>query len=189
MKRAYSAGMSHSIVLFDPKNSLPPGAVLETGNRACELAVMRGAVVLPVDADLLQLGNGAAGFAARAWGYGVSFEGNKAVRGCPLLLYVFPDRPMLHWAARLQVVNGALPRGNLRLVQNATQPGAPMGGLGATAPAIDLGQLGEPDAGQGWMVRGMCTVHTREQGYMGLLLQAVATNLRITFSAVTQSRE
>ncbi len=180
--------MNYSIVLFDPTHAFPAGAVAETGSRPLELAVLRGAVVLPVDADLLQLANGAAGFAARAWGFGVPFEGGKAVRGCPMLLYVFPDRPKLHWSARLQVANGRTPRGTLRLMQNGTQPGAPHGGLGATAAAVDLGQLGPPDVGQGWTVGGTCALHTREQGYLGVQLQAVATDLRVTFSAITQSR-
>lgn len=129
------------------------------------------------------------GLALRPWGYGVRFDELRPVRSCAMALAVVQDAPFLHWAARIEPANKTKPlRGTLTLVSAPDRHLPMVGSLSALGRPVDLAQLGEPDAKGGWIVRGKLAIRTMIDGICPVALQAVADNLLVRWSAVTQSR-
>lgn len=143
------------------------------------------AFALPVDQELLGQ-DPVAGYFRRSWGRGARF-GRDAARACPMLLWAHPDYPFLHWMAH---VRGERPTGRLRLSTATIASGGFVGGLAATAEAVDLPALrSRPELpGGGWIVGGVVGVSCATSGYLSLCLLGVAAEgVAVTWSAVTQA--
>jgi hypothetical protein len=178
--------MGMKIVVWDPKGELLEGQVIEDG-LATEALVGRGVVMLPADADLLKVPKiPTAGYYRRGWGSGWLFDGLVGSRGCPMLLFAMSDRMYLHWVVRIAQLE---PQGSIRLTTDTGQPTAMSGGLRADGQAVNLAELGEPDADGGWTVRGRSMLNCSGDGYLGLSIYAVARKCLVLWSAVSQSRD
>lgn len=175
------------IVVHDRSGDWPAGTVLEGPKQLGLLELEKGTVLLPVDNDLLGR-NAIGGFFSRAWGPGWRYPAHVASRGCPMLLYVVPDRPFLHWVARL-VRLGDDVQGYLRLTTNTGQIGAMSGGLTATNAPVDLAALGAPDDEDSWTIRGTSRLVVSTEGYLGLSLYGLAKDVAVAWAAVSQSKQ
>lgn len=150
------------------------------------------AFTIPVADELVASPNALAGYFFRSWGRpGINFELNRVEHGCPMALWVVPQVNVLHWRARVERVNSrdAPPSGSLRLVLNPSQPGAMQCGLSATSTSahVDLDGLSMPDLHGGWVVGGHVGLHVPVEGLLGVRIQAIAQNVRVLWSAVSQA--
>lgn len=176
--------MTTRIVVEDPSGQYAEGQLLE-GN-AAQLLVVAHAATLPADSDLL--GRGAvSGYMRRGFGVGWRFDPHMPRRGCPLVLYVAPDRPVLHWVARLAVDDPSKPMsGVLRLGCDTSQKGVITCGLTADAQPPELARV-NMGSGNGYF-GGMLRFSSAIEGFLGLSLYGTADNCRVLWVAVSQSR-
>lgn len=144
-------------------------------------------ISLPVAREIDRSSNAIAGFFFRE--DSVRFDANRIEHGCPMVLWAFPGIPVLHWIARVQPPDGAIPRGTLRLVSNPGQPGAMQGGLSSLANSshVDLNSLGLPDEHGGWTVGGHLGVLAQGEGMLAVRLQGICQNVRVLWSAISQA--
>jgi hypothetical protein len=182
------------VVIWDPSGKFAEGTFLE-GLRQMPVIEGRGAVLLPCDVDLFQR-SGVGGYFMRRWGMGWAYQGHVASRGCPMVLHVMPDRPFIHWAARLIPATRTMPEGevpetdfhgHLRLTSDSSQPSALSGGLSADSDTIDLSKLGPADPQGGWIIRGRSRLSVVERGFFSFSLYGLAKGLKVLWSAVSQS--
>lgn len=178
--------MRQGIMVWDPLGKVAEGTIVEGPHLQAVLA-RSGAAVLPVDVDLLER-HALAGYHRRAWGAGVLFDNMRGVRGCPMVLYVHPERRFIHWTARVERLGDEL-QGTMRLTGNTGQPSAMSGGLGQGGTPIELAQLGPPDRHGGWTLAGSSQVSCTGEGYFGLSLYGSARGCRVLWSAVSQASD
>lgn len=150
------------------------------------------AYTIPVAGELVLSPNALAGYFFRSWDRGVAkFDQNRVEHGCPMALWVVPGVNVLHWRARVEQIHprDIPPSGSLRLVLNPSQPGAMQCGLSATSTSahVDLDSLSMPDLHGGWTVGGHVGLHVPVEGLLGVRLQAIAQNVRVLWSAVSQA--
>jgi hypothetical protein len=129
------------------------------------------------------------GLFIRHWGGGVKFTSMQPQRHCPMVLHVVADLSFLHWVLRIEKVDkDAGLRGTLAIV-GTNDPVIPMVGvLSAVGRPVDLQSLGEPDKQNGWFIKGKSVLRTMQDGLCPLMVQAVSDNLRVRWTALTQSR-
>lgn len=176
------------IVVWDPTGRWPEGTLLE-GSSLLHVEKSRGAVLLPADADLCLGQDAVAGYFRRGWGMGVAWTDRPAQRACSMLLRIVPERPWLHWCARVVPMHadGPPPRGRLHLVTNTGQ----MGGT-----AVRVSPMSEPqsledspiDEHGGWTLKGTSQLGMAGEGMLGLALYGAATGCAVLWSAATQTR-
>ena len=149
-------------------------------------------VLLPQARELFEIvrTNALAGHFVRDWS-DARFDSNRIEHDCPMVLWVLPGIPVLHWVARLEPVQreGPGPSGTLRLVGNPSQPGSIQGGLTALANSahVDLNALGLPDEHGGWTVGGHLGVLVPGEGLLAVRIQGVCRNVRVLWSAISQA--
>ncbi len=182
--------MGSRVVVWDERrDGYEEGHVLEEDLQARRVLAEGLVCALPVDRELLARGP-VSGFFARKWGEGVELRRLSQVRVCPMLLHVHPDFRFIHWAAMVIPLRTAADvRGSLRLASASYGASAFVGGLAATAEAVDLGAVARhrprlPSGG--WVVGGRSEVSCAVEGYMGLELQAQADGCLVVWSAVSQ---
>lgn len=157
-----------------------------------KLIVVGPGSVSPVAPELLLLlgTNALAGCYSRTWGVGISFDANRIEHGCPMVLWAVPGIPVLYWRARIEQirVEKIPPQGSLRIVTNPNQPGAMQGGLSATTKSehVSLYELEQPDKNGGWTVGGHLGLNVPCEGMIGVRIQAIARNVRVLWSAISQ---
>ena len=91
---------AHVVVVFDPEGIEPEGELL-TGHKA-DVAKARGVVTLLVVPELMRR-SAFGGWSTRSYGRGWQYDPAKGTRGCPLMLHVSPEFPLVHWVARLVI--------------------------------------------------------------------------------------
>jgi hypothetical protein len=158
------------------------------GERAIAVLQSRGAPMLPVDPSLFDR-NPIAGYSRRSWGNGGQrFERMIGHRACPLMLYVIPGTPTLHWTARVEPIEDTTEsKGTFRLTTNTGVHGVTLtGGLVADdrASVIDC----PPDANGGWTIGGSVRVNCAMEGFLALSIYGAAVGLRVVWAAVTQAK-
>lgn len=181
--------MKHAVIVFDPTNTDPEGEII-TGN-AVGVARARGAVLLPIELDLLRRG-GVSGWVKRSYGRGWRYDAVAAARGCPLVLHVTAGYPGIEWAARLQAddpagapVNTA---GSLRLAADTAQAGAQAAGISPDTSPVALPALGAPDKQGGWTIGGRSRLMATSDMMVGLQLYGQIGGARVIWFAASQSR-
>lgn len=177
--------MSESaVVVFDPLGTEPEGEIL-SGNRIA-VARSRGAVLLPIDVQLLRSG-ALGGYAKRAYGRGWSYDRHRPGRGCPMVLFASPAYPLIHWAVRLaQDPEGGRLEGHLRVAVDTAQAGARASGLTTDAGPLNVPTLGDPDEHGGWTWMGESKVTIPGEGLLGLQLFGALGGARVAWWAVSQ---
>lgn len=173
------------VVVWDPSGQIPEGRIVSNATTV-ELLEQQGVVLMPVDAELVYR-MPIAGYFRKAYGDGWRFDEMVGRRGCPLLLYIEPDRTFIHWRA-LVVPIGSDVQGVLRLTTDSALPGALSGGLSATAEAVNLAELGEPGK-YGWVIGGSTRMNCTGEGYFGLSLYGACKGIAVKWAAVSQARE
>lgn len=189
------------IVVWDPKGEWWQGGVVDPA-RARALAA-EGVVMLPVRRQLLESNGALGGFFFRAWGSGWPLQPGPYRMVCPLALRVRAvetaqvDPPTtLSWVARLVPGDDVelhedgryVGQGIVRLAFDSAQPGAFGGGVSPTdKSAVDVAQLGKPDANGGWTIRGEALLTPVSDMTVGLGLYCSAPGLRVAWAAVSQS--
>lgn len=177
--------MSH-VVVHDPNGVEPEGEVL-VGNHA-EVARSRGVVLLPLEQAVLKR-SAFSGWARRAYGRGWMFDGRRSSRGCPLMLHVSPEYPLIHWVARIVVDAELGPlSGMLRLAADTAQMGAHATGLMPESPPVNVPDLGPPDANGGWFVGGSARANIPADMFLAFQLYGTLTGARVQWFAASQSR-
>lgn len=148
-------------------------------------------VTLPIEETLITRVHALSGFAFSPWGIGAHFNHNQIQHSCPMVLWIVPGIPVLHWIARVEQMDkrGIPPSGSLRLVSNPGQPGAMQGGLSSLANSshVDLNSLGLPDEHGGWTVGGHLGVLAQGEGMLAVRLQGICQNVRVLWSAISQA--
>ena len=92
------------VIVWDARNELT--GMLVTPNQSLHAEEMHKRIVtLPSDARLFAL-SGLSVF-IRPWGQGIAFNDMQVRRGAPMVVYVTPDLPYLHWAARIEKIDKA----------------------------------------------------------------------------------
>jgi hypothetical protein len=178
------------VVIWDEKCEYLEGEVVD-GNKSEALAARR-AGVLSLDADLLTL-NGSAGYAVRKFGKGWSFDPHMPKHGAPVALYVVPDRPLIHWLAKLVPSPAAFdapavqPRGNLRLNVDTSQRGIVSARVTSETPPVELSALSPQFETGGWLIGGTNRFASSIEGFLGLSLYGTAQHCRVAWLAVSQS--
>lgn len=170
------------------------GSIVEAG-RGVELAESRSEIAtLPVDERMLSLGP-IHGYFRRDWGLpGIAFRDMKPLKDAPMLMWVTPDLPYVHFAARIIADEKKRPRGILRLSPFPSATGAFTGGIGAVGMHdLNLDELNIPgqtiEEGTGWILRGRVGLSVQVDGYLACCLNGVADGVRVLWTAVTQSSE
>jgi len=178
--------MFHVVVVHDPAGVEPEGEVL-IDNRA-EVARARGVATLPVVPELMKRG-AFAGWAKRAYGRGWVFDPRRSSRGCPLMLHVTPEYPVIHWLARV-VVDAELGSlgGTLRIASDTAQVGAHATGLMPETSPVSMLHLGPPDAGGGWFVGGRARADIPADMFLAVQLYGTLMGARVQWFAMSQSR-
>lgn len=174
------------VIVWDARGEMT--GMLVKPNQALHTEEMhKRMVALPSDARLFAL-SGLSVF-IRPWGSGVEFTDMQVCRGAPMVVYVTPDLPYLHWAARIEKIDKAKPvRGAITLASNADPVIQSAGVLSALNKPVDVTQLGESDEKGGWVIKGKAAFRTMQDGLCPVIFQAVADNIKIRWSAITQSR-
>lgn len=179
----------HAVIVYDPTDTEPEGEII-TGN-AIGVAKARGAVLLPVELDLLRRG-GVSGWSKRSYGRGWRYDAVAAARGCPLALHVTAGFPIVEWVARLHAddpegapVNTA---GSLRLAADTAQAGAQAAGLAPETSPVAIPSLGPPDAQGGWTIGGRSRVMASSDMLLGLQLYGQIGGARVLWFAASQTR-
>ncbi len=186
--------MSEKRIVIWSKDPDDIGSIIEA-SREVVLAEMRAELAtLPVDERLLNIGP-IHGYFRRDWGRpGVAFRDRRPARECPMLIWVTPDLPYLHFAARVvfDKAQGRRPKGVLQLSAAVMPSGTFVGGIGAVGMrGLVLDEL-HADGGDevpSWILRGRVGVSVQTEGYLGCCLNAVAEGVRVTWTAVTQSSQ
>lgn len=174
------------IVVWDPSGEHPDGTVISGVQRVTQLEA-RGVASLPVDPDRAH--GSVHGYFRRGWGRGWKYSRMVGERGCPMLLFIQPDRLHIYWTARL-IPTGDEPKGILRLTTDTSRQTAFAGGLSAVdARVVSVDQLGEVDRHGGWTVRGRTKLSVAAEGYLALNLYGVGQDFAVLMSAVSQSDE
>lgn len=175
------------IVVWDPSGQYPEGSFVE-GDRGVEKMIREGVMLLPADPELMQQ-SPIAGFFSRKWGPGWAYTGARAVRGCPMLMYLPTEVVRVNWIARLAPDPEEVTRsGILRMVGHTSAPGQVAGGLSAISTAINLAELPDPDEHGGWTVHGESKLAMAQEGFVGVALHGACTGVRILISAVSAVR-
>ena len=136
---------------------------------------------MPIDPALeQQLAMG--GFAKRQFGPdGVVFNANRGQGGCPIALQVRIDVPFIHWAAGI-VARGPNPQGQLRIWSNTGSASVLSSGLAVIGGPQQFGPKDLP-----MVLRGVCRMTGLTDGFLGLGLWGVCTDVGVTWLAVSQS--
>lgn len=188
------------IVLEDASGNYWPGALIPGPSAPAMRA--KGVAMMPVAADLLPAPagmprarrNAVLGFFRRDYGAGWQLKPTPEIV-CPMVLYVVPGYPVIHWRARIVAPTAAAAqaqrRGQLRICTDSMQSGA--GAFGLTIPSgqhVELGALGPADDVGGWVVGGKASLHATLEGYAGISLWGSCTNgdLRIAWAAVSATK-
>lgn len=177
--------MLKQIVVADMNGKVPAGSMFE-GHLADHLR-QAGCIVLPVDPDLFER-NPVSGYFERCWGPGWRWAGERPTRGCPMLLFVTTGVKFVHWAARA-VPTEEPQRGVLRLTSHGAVQAAGVGGLSASAEAVNLATLGAPDEHGGWNVGGQSAVSLSQDGYLSLSLYGACSGIKVLFTAVSCTQQ
>lgn len=181
--------MKHAVVVYDPTGNEPEGEIL-TGN-AIGVAKARGAVLLPVELDLLRRG-GASGWSKRSYGRGWRYNAVAAARGCPLVLHMTAGFPVVEWVARVVADDpeGAPTNtaGSLRLATDTAQAGASASGLAPDTSPVSIPALGAPDAGGGWTIGGRARAMVTSDMLLALQLYGQIGGARVLWFAASQTR-
>ena len=145
-------------------------------------------ITLPTDERLF--GKSAlGGLFIRHWGGGVKFTSMQPQRHCPMVLHVSSYLSFLHWVLRIEKADAkADVRGTLAIVGTNDPVIQSVGVLSAVGRPVDLSSLGEPDKQNGWFIKGKSILRTMQDGLCPLMVQAVSDNLRVRWTALTQSR-
>lgn len=179
----------HRVVLYDPTDKYPRGAVFE--GAAAQQLHAQGVSTLPVDPDIIRA-NAVAGYMLAHYGSGWSFDPYRPSRGAPLLLYVLKERSSIHYAARVVPDRrDRNPIGKLRLNTDTVQAQVITGGMVQAEHPKPLDKLTErasPDPDGGWTLYGRCTLTSAFEGYLGLSMYGNARGCRVTWAAVSQTR-
>lgn len=185
-RRVVEMDQVEKVIVWDVRNELT--GMLVTPNQSLHAEEMHKRIVtLPSDARLFAL-SGLSVF-IRPWGQGIAFNDMQVRRGAPMVVYVTPDLSYLHWAARIEKIDKAKPvRGTITLAGNADPVIQCAGVLSALNKPVDVNQLGEPDEKNGWIIKGKAAFRTMQDGLCPVVFQAVADNIKIRWSAITQSR-
>lgn len=177
--------MRHAVIVHDPSGREPEGDVL-SGN-AIGVAAARGVVLLPVELDELRRG-GVSGWSKRAYGRGWEYNAIAAARGCPLVLHISPQYPIIEWRARVQADPAGSLSGSLRLAPDTAQPGAGALGLAPETPAVQLQTLGPPDEAGGWCIGGRARASIPGDMFLALQLYGQVGGARVLWFAASQTR-
>jgi hypothetical protein len=177
--------MKHAVVIHDSKRELFEGEIL-SGN-AVGVAVARGVVVLPVEVDLLRR-SGLSGWSKRSYGRGWKYDAIAASRGCPLVIHVAPQFPILEWRARLVVDGDGPPHGALRFAADTASVNASATGIMPETGAVQMADLGAPDADGGWFIGGRGRASIPADLSLALQLYGQVGGARVSWFAVSQTR-
>lgn len=183
------------IVVWDPSGFIPDGEYVEGQEAKIERL---GVIALPVDRDDIAQRNPLQGYFRRGWGHGWRFHRGIGERGCPMMLWTMPDRPVIHFACML-VGTGPEPRGKFRLATDSSY-GALSGGLRADGPlsSFEIGNematkahgavQAKPAGANRWTFQGEAHMAATSEGYVALCLYGVAHDVAVVWTAVTQTR-
>ncbi len=177
--------MNHAVVIHDPEGREPEGEILS--RNAIGVAHARGAVLLPVELDTMRRG-GVCGWSKRHYGRGWQYDAVVASRGCPLILHVSPEYPVIVWCARLQADPDGSVSGSLRLAPDTAQVGAGACGLAPENSAIQIQALGPPDQDGGWFIGGRSRASIPADMFLGLQLYGQVGGARVLWFAASQTR-
>lgn len=178
--------MRHAVIVHDPTEHQEPEGEVITGN-AIGVAQARGVVLLPIELDMLRRG-GLSGWAKRAYGRGWRYDAHAASRGCPLVLHISPEYPLIVWCARLQADPDGFLSGALRLAPDTAQAGAGACGLAPQTPPVQLSALGPADEDGGWIIGGRALSSIPGDMFLALQLYGQVTGARVTWFAASQTR-
>ncbi len=173
------------VVAHDPRHPEGVGAIVSEGKSVTKASRL-GATLLPIDSVLEQeLAMG--GFVKRQFGPdGIVFNANRGQSGCPIALQVRSGVPFVHWAAEV-VQRGPSPQGQFRLWVNNGAAQLLSSGLAIlnAPPAFRLegGKLAESI-----VIRGSARMTGLTDGFMGLGLWGVCTDVAVLWIAVTQAQ-
>lgn len=185
----------HYIVIEDPENQYYEGSLVDP-QTAIQLKA-RGVAVLPCEPNLFKL-SGAGGYFKRAWGAGWPLDSMHPKMSAQTALFCDTQHRALHWAARLAPTSDEVreligtpngPVGTLRLAADTSQRTPNHAKLLPNGVAVDVRNLGKPDARGGWVVRGKATVSVMTEGVFGFALYGNAPGLRVLWCAVTTTQE
>lgn len=172
------------------------GGLLDEQTRI-EVARRGGAVLLPVDRDLLAT---PFGWTKREYGVGVDCPSPSPRRFCPIAIGIDPSRPFVHWAVELRDVsadgssvptdNHGAPSGTLRLGFDTSLRGTIAPETSAGGAAIDVSRLvysdgGRHDPGFFATATGVLRASVSIEGLLGLSLYGAATGVRVRRIAVS----
>lgn len=165
---------------------LLPGTVLERHEHLAK-ARAQGAVLLPADADLIEVPtSGADGWAKREWGEGFEPSAHTPSRCCPIAVRIEPGRGFVHWAIQLMFVTREAPVGSLRLGFDTAQRGTIAPASQTSGPPIDLAStVAEGVPGMTRTFVGLLPADVRIDGLLGLSVYGAARGVRIRKVAVS----
>lgn len=174
----------HYVVAHAPKQPRDVGAIVSEP-ASVDKHRRHGNVLMPIDPALeTELSHG--GFSKRQFGPdGILFNANRGQGGCPLALQVRSGVPFIHWSAEV-VRRGPSPVGTFKLWTN--------GGGGAQVLQTGLATLSTPlpidltGQGEAIIVSGVSRMNGLTDGFMGLGLWGVCTDLAVLWFAVTQAQ-
>jgi hypothetical protein len=182
--------MDKHIVVYDPKNEYWEGGLV-TQEQATQLGA-RGVITMPIAMELMKR-SGVGGFHKRAWGSGVPIDVNVPAVHCPLTLFCAPEYNVLRLVARLQcnpafvgkLREGEKLIGQIRLSQDTGQSTPFTAGLSGNTHPIAAGDLGAPDAQDGWFVRAQAHLAVPMEGHYGFGLYGAIAGVRVAWAAVS----
>ncbi len=176
-------------LIHDPSYKAPIGHVALDSNEF-QAMKLRGCRFVPVDEDLAPPNalSGLDGFVFRYWGTGWPLLKGSAERACPMAIKVHPDRHSIYWMVQLRPLKGMRPTGRVRLAPDTSQAGYINSGL-SQIEQPDLFEkltLDRFDREQGTItIHGECSISVPNEGLLSLYLHAVASNVRVVWTAVS----
>ena len=174
--------MINGIVVHDPLGELADGTILGGPGQVVR-ARDSGAIVLPCETAQMFDAAPIAGYFRRGWGHAGWRVGVGGGRICPMMIRVIQDLPWIYWAAWI-VPAGPSPSGRLHLISDTLASGVHAGSLVAGNETV----LVEDVPPAGIAIGGRRRVSVRESGFMSLAIYAMASNIAVLVSAVSQTR-
>ncbi len=188
---------THHVVVHDPRNEYWEGGLVDAETASVLRA--RRVVTLPIEPELVRR-SAIGGYFRRSWGSGWPVGTKIPKMHCPMVLFVAKGDGLhnLHWAARLVPESAEVTRligegghltGSLQLTGDSGQPGTSSGGfLPGPGARVDVSQIGQLDADEGWTVYGTGIMEAPVDEIFACALYGAATGLRVAWAAVSQSR-
>ena len=172
----------HYVVAHAPRSPGDVGAIISEPAAAAKSRRF-GAVLMPIEPSLeLELVHG--GFSKRQFGPdGILYNANRGQGGCPMALQVRSDVPFVHWSAEV-VRRGPSPKGSLKLWTSGGSAQVLQVGLAVLQSPEPFDLTGQ---GESVIIGGVSRMTGLTDGFLGLGLWGVCTDVAVVWFAATQA--